>query len=252
MDEEQGRSSNGHVFERKHGLRRNDSLLEAKAGTDSEEDGVANPDAGAGVGFEGGDQASADGHEDCGEVEEGCVPSCFADSDTGSDGENYLSKNQGQCSNAGFFGCSALNGLEPDGEVKNDYEEGASDADAEHKTRDHGLFIQDAKGYGSGIAFPILHGAEADEEQAKEDEEHDDSRVGPGVLGAAPLESEEEADDCGQEEDGANRVELLEAGSEADGAFFLTRGRFEEEGYGDERDGTNWEVDVETPEAGLC
>lgn len=57
----------------------------------------------------------------------------------------------------------------------------------------------------------MLHVYESEDKDAEDDEEGDDTAALPRVLGATPLQGEENADDGGHEEDGAEGIEALDA-----------------------------------------
>jgi hypothetical protein len=98
--------------------------------------------------------------------------------------------------------------------------------------------------------FPHLDREEADDEDAGDDQQGDDAAAFPGVLGAAPLEGEQQADDGGEEEGCALEVEfadlLREGGVDLCGLpLDGEEGDDEGGGYGAEG-----EVDVEAPAPG--
>lgn len=70
--------------------------------------------------------------------------------------------------------------------------------------------LRDDAGWDGGFFFlPYLDTDEGNEEDAGEEETDDNSRTAPGVLGAAPLEREEEAYCAAEEDDGTYGIEAL-------------------------------------------
>ena len=62
LAEHHGGGADGDVFGRENGLHRDEDLLHAEAHAGAEEELVTDPLCGVGVGFEGGEEAGADGH----------------------------------------------------------------------------------------------------------------------------------------------------------------------------------------------
>lgn len=95
--------------------------------------------------------------------------------------------------------------------------------------------------------FLDLNGAPDHGKNGEHDEEKNNSPATLGVLGASPLESEEEADDCGNEEDRAEEVKLAASLGWSHSSSFLVGRVCERERYHEEGDCSDWEVDAEAP-----
>ena len=91
-----------------------------------------------------------------------------------------------------------------------------------------------------------MHRAESNNKHTKDHKECNDASIVPGVFAATPLESEQQADDRGKEEERAEQVQLshlfLERLGAQDGL-----GTLEPKQDKEESDPSNWQVDVETP-----
>lgn len=122
------------VLDVETGLRRNAGLLEAETGAEAEDDLVANPFGGGDVDRECRQKAGADGHEDDGSVDEGHVVADFRGKGAGDDRADDLGEDEGEVINAGVDGVDTLNGLEPDGQVVDEEEEGGADEEGEKGT----------------------------------------------------------------------------------------------------------------------
>jgi hypothetical protein len=94
-----------------------------------------------------------------------------------------------------------------------------------------------------------LEDAERYEGQTEDDEEGDDAAVRPGVGHVPPFESEQEADDGRDKDDGADGIEAPEGGPPR---LLLPRVRFqsEEEQNPDGRHAAQRQIDVEAPAPG--
>lgn len=95
--------------------------------------------------------------------------------------------------------------------------------------------------------FPDLDNTPERPEDSKQDEKHDDPRIGPVVLGPAPLEREQDRYDGRYEDEYADRVHPLDlaqlAGFGLDSRFRV----LEEDGDEDARDGAEGKIDIEAP-----
>ena len=77
---------------------------------------------------------------------------------------------------------------------------------------------------------------EDDRQNAEDREAQDDSPIGPGILRAAPLKSEQADDDGDDKDAGANQIELLGAFAESNFLFGAANWGVEEEEYDDQGD----------------
>lgn len=84
--EEHERDAGGDVCFGEDGLRGETALLHAGAEAEAEDDLVADPFGGGGIGSEGGDQAGSDRDEDGAEKHPRVVPSCRGDDGAGRKG----------------------------------------------------------------------------------------------------------------------------------------------------------------------
>lgn len=226
----------------------NHCLLHADADTETEQDLVADPLAVAGVDFEGGEETGADGHHDGRGDHEGRVVSKERDESTGDDGHEDDGQNHGDVLNTGLDGGCALDGLEPDGEVENHDEEGGTEGSTEPGTSPDGTVLEDAGRDSGSLLLPDLDGDESGNENSEEDEQSDDAAVAPGELGTTPLQSEEEADDTGDEEESTLKIEREDL--VLDGRLLksdLALGNLEEKNNEAGSDGTKGQVNVEAP-----
>lgn len=66
------------------------------------------------------------------------------------------------------------------------------------------------------LPHPDLHPNKGYQQNTKEDEESNDSAIGPRVPTSAPLESEEKADNGRNKDNRANRIKLLNTSPKAD------------------------------------
>ena len=197
---------------------------------------------------EGGDETRADGHEDGTGDHERHVVAQFPREQAGAHGRGRHGKDEREDHDAGFHGGDALDRLEPEGQEVEEGDHGAADGEGEGRPREDAAVQEDAGRDGRGVALAMLDEDEDREAQGEEEEENDDARVRPSVGQAAPLEGEEEADDGGQEEERADRVQAVE--------FFAEGGRLElevlfgdvqEEDVDRQRRARQGKVDVEAP-----
>lgn len=160
-------------------------------------------------------------------------------------GEDH-GQDHGQQADAGLDGADVLDGLEPDGQVVDDDHHGRAQRKGGPRAGQDAALQEDARRDGGGVGLEDLDQDEADEQDAGQDEQGDDAGAAPGVLGAAPLQGEQEADDGGQEEEEAEAVELgqlLAVGQVGGGAV----GDLEEDVDEDHGDAAKGEVDIKAP-----
>ena len=251
LEEEHERRRDGDLRDVEDGLDDDLGLLEAEADAEADEDLVSDPFGVAGVAVKGRQEARADGRQrGAGEHEGGVVPR-LGDEGAGDDGAEDARDQEGDVADAGLVRADALDGLEPDGEVVDDHEEGRAHAEGEDPRGPDAPPPHHARVDRGGFRPPELDADEDDEADAEDDEEGDDPAAGPGVGGPAPLQRDEEADDPREEEGGAEDVDLREAlapGERAVRRVLAPVGDgFEEEEDDGERDAADGEVDVEAP-----
>lgn len=104
----------------------------------------------------------------------------------------------------------SLDGLEPDGNVIGNHEQGARRAEHVHHAGGHRPLPDDAKRQSAAVTLDVLYKEPHQDQDAKEDEAENDAPVAPSVGQTAPLQGQQEADDAGHENGGAFEVELLE------------------------------------------
>lgn len=214
LHEQHDRSANGHVGELEDGLRSDAALLEAQTHAKAVEELEARPGALRAVDFEEGEEPGADAHDDAAGDEEGGEVAVVSHEAAGEDDGEDLCEDEGEGVDARADGAGAFDGLEPYGDEIHVNEEGAADAEAEEDGGGDGALGGDAGGHGGVVLEVDLQPDEDDDGEAEEDEEGDDAAVGPFVDDAAPLQGEQEADDGGHEDGGAERVEVLEGDPE--------------------------------------
>lgn len=95
-----------------------------------------------------------------------------------------------------------------------------------------------------------LYEDEDAEQDGGEDEQQDDAPVRPGILGAAPLKGEEQADDGWHEDCCSERVEALDALDEGVVVSDCAFGVREEECDHEDSDRADGQVDPEAPAPG--
>lgn len=215
-------------------------MLHADTETNTKEDLVADPRRLTSAHLEGSDETSASSHEDGGDKHPGCVVTSLGDDGTGDDGTADETENHGNGVNTRLHSTDTLDGLEPDGEAVEHGDEAATDEHGEGDTAVDAAHLDDARRDGGLLLSPDLNADEAEEQDAREHEESNDAGAVPGVGVAAPLESEEEADDAGEEDDGSDGVETPELFLE--GSVDLVVLDVEEEDQNRENNGTNGET----------
>nr|POE94413.1 hypothetical protein CFP56_16653 [Quercus suber] len=97
------------------------------------------------------------------------------------------------------------------------------------------------------VLLPELDADKDQQEHAEDDEEGDDRAVVPRVLAAAPLQGQEQTDDHGEEDEGADDIELFELGLPADGHLLRASGGLVEDQDEERRHRSDGQIDVETP-----
>jgi hypothetical protein len=135
LEEQDASGAGGNVFERKHGLRSHDGLLEAEADTQAEDDLVADPLGGWGAGGKGCEHATADGHQDCGEEDKWHVVSEGDGEDPGCDGGKDLGHNQRNIIDARLHCADTVDSLEPDWKIIDHNEESTAEAEGKERAK---------------------------------------------------------------------------------------------------------------------
>lgn len=101
------------------------------------------------------------------------------------------------------------------------------------------------------IALPELDADENGNHEAEANEEANDAGVAPCVVGAAPLEGEQEADNGGDEDGGTVEVKLTKTGGEGHilgfGRVAVDVDKEEDDDHGETTDG---QIDVKAPAPG--
>ena len=245
LEEHHGSGANGNVFCGKRCLNSNQDLLHTETDTSTEDELVANPLRGTTVDFHRCEQTGANGHEDRREEHERRVVTNSSYSATSNHRNDDEAEDGGEVHNS-RLGCrSSLDGLEPDGQVVNHDEE----ASAQHGTeqcRSPDVAVQEDARRNRGIfLLPPLDSKEAACEENKEDQERNDATVLPLILAATPLESEQQANNSGQEASCSGKIELLNLLTPCSLDLSTTAGNLEEGDDKGRRDGTKGKVDVE-------
>ena len=251
LQEKHERRRDGDLGDVEDGLDHDLGLLEPEADAEAHDYLISDPFGVAGLEVKGREEARADGRQRGAGEHEGGVVARFGDEGAGENGAEDAGDEEGDVPDAGLVRADALDGLEPDGQVVDYHEEGGAHAESEDARGPDAAFPHHARVDGCGVRSPELDDYEEQEADARDDEEGDDSAAGPGVGGAAPLQSDEQADDACEEEGGAEDVELREALAPGEGAgsrVLVAVGdgceEKEDDGEGDAADG---EVDVEAP-----
>lgn len=132
-------------------------MLKSEAGAKAEDDLVADPFSSGDVDSKGGEEAGTDRHEAAGGKYEWHVVPNLGRADAGEDGTEDLGKDQGEVVDAGVDGVDAVDGLEPDGEVVDEKEEGGADAEGEEGTEGDAALAGNAwRHWGSGLALYFM------------------------------------------------------------------------------------------------
>ena len=153
-----------------------------------------------------------------------------------------MSKNHRQVIDTGLRSSCVLDRLEPEGQVINENEESASQTQSEEASCNDATSPEYSGWNRCEVTLPNLNNDESDEKNPGHDKKSDDSTIVPRILLPSPLQSQQQADDCRQEEEVANRIELSEPSHEADRPLFLSLRGFEENDYGKNGHGTNWKA----------
>ena len=168
---------------------------------------VADPRRRRGVGAEGGEETGSYRRDDGAEDHERRVVADDGNDQAGSGSGHDVAHQHGESPDAGFDGADALHGLEPDGDVVGVDEEAGADGELVEGAGPDCSGQEDARRYGGILLHAPLDEDEEDHEDAEDDEQSYDPRVVPGIHGAAPLQSEQDADDGRHEKDGAQGIE---------------------------------------------
>ena len=171
------------------------------------------------------------------------------DCGAGGDAGEHEAQHQRQGADPRRDGRDARDGLEPHGEVEDERDHGAAEAQREAEPRRHAALLEDAGRERGGRGVQVLRGEEGGGEEGGEDEERDDPARAPGVGGAAPFEGQEQADDAGDQEEIAQGVELEEFLPEG-GRRCGVRRELEDEDDDGHGEGADGEVYVEAPAPG--
>jgi hypothetical protein len=133
-------------------------------------------------------------------------------------------------------------------EVVDEREETSTEKHCEGHSSQGVSVLKETRRKSSLVALPELDGNKDGDHGAETTEETNDARVAPSIIGATPLQSEEETDNGRDEDGGTGEVELADAVHErhvdAVGAVAVD---VDEEEHDDHGDTTNGKVDVETP-----
>lgn len=210
--------------------------------------GVHDELGGAGVDFEGGDEARGNGHYDRGEDHEwrvvakgaraGAVDE-RADGGADDDGEHHV---------AAFGGRIPTDDLVVRRQIIFEHVASAVRAHDENESGDDGAVLDDSRREGGGATSTELVIDKGGEKDGKGDERADHSAAVPGILGPGPRECEKEAGQRGEEEQVAQQVELRELLLERHAGDVAGWPRVRETAHGQQkRDDTDGRVDVKTP-----
>lgn len=198
------------VLARQDGLRGHAGLLHAKPETQTPEDLVPDPFGVGRRGGEGGDESCADRGHDARDVQKVSEVAEFPGREAREHAGDGYAQHGGDVHNARVHGRGALDGLEPDGqEVDQRHHLGAAE-EGIARPRDDGAMLHQARGDGRELLAPVLDVDKDNGKDTKEDQEDDDAGVGPRVRRPAPLQSQKEADDGREDEQRAQRVELVD------------------------------------------
>lgn len=132
-----------------------------------------------------------------------------SDKDPCHDGRHDQTENEGERREAGSDCRVALDCLEPYGEVVDDDHKRRTKEEGVQCAGRDGSLLHDAWRDGRRLLAPDLDADKRDEQYTEDDEEGDDSAVGPCVLLTTPLKSEEETDDARHENQGTRNVDAL-------------------------------------------
>lgn len=208
---------------------------------------VPDPHRGTGIDLESGKQARTNSGERCSDKHErGVIPN-DGDTDTTKDREDSDAENKREVTDAGLGRGDALDCLEPDRKIEYEQHEARADGESNDGSGGDRALFNDAWGNGGFLATPELDANKGNEEDGGADKEPDYGGRGPCIFRATPLEREEEGDDTGKEDGGADKVELLDLVGVGKFVGLCTIRRRKEKRDDDDGHSTNWQVDVETP-----
>lgn len=104
----------------------------------------------------------------------------------------------------------AFDGLEPQREEVHHQRHRRRAGEGEPSSRGDSALRQNMRWYHSCVFLPCLDGGKRDDADGEDDKEGNDATRAPGVLGASPLQCEQEADNTGEGDDRAEGVQLRE------------------------------------------
>ena len=132
--------------------------------------------------------------------------------------------------------------------VDSDEERGSHEG-LEKRARPGIAVLDNTRGYRSFFLPPELYQNESNDQDTKKHKQGDNPGIAPGILRASPLQREQYADDCRDEDSRSREVQLRQLILEA--RFIFDRlGSFEEQQDECARYGTDREIDIKTPSPG--
>ncbi len=269
-----------HVVQRQHRLHGNQRLLQAQADADAVERLVADPLRRRRVHLKRRQQAGANRPDDRRGKHEWRVVSEDRDQAAGQNRHNDDAEHHGNVVDARLHGRHALDRLEPNGYVKDEhlimtatrgqssaahknppksytgarsqqkwitYEEGSTHCKGVARAKGDAALLDNARRQGCDVPLHKLQDDKGNDENTKQHEERNNARILPAVLGAAPLQRQQQTDNGWDEDSGAVRVKLPQLLEHRQVADLVAARRVEEEGDADDSDGANGQVDVEAP-----
>lgn len=117
------------------------------------------------------------------------------------------------------------------------------------ETSENATLLEDARRKSRRLGHVDLHKAKGNEKGNAQGKTGNDATTVPGVLEAAPLQGEQEADDAGDQQQGADGVELGELLAEGQ-LGGLAVGQVEQKGNDHQGHAAEGQVDVEAPAPG--
>ncbi len=187
-----------------------------------------------GADFERCDHSGPDRHDDRASEELGNVVAALGGEGSGHDTRDDEGEDERESVDAGMHCGLAFDGLKPDGEEIYDDHHRAGRHSGEISTGSDAALLDDSEWHGGTVSAFILDEEECDDEYSSDDEESDDTRAGPWICGSAPLQCEQETNDAGKEDHGAERVEFHDLLTKRVGV--LAWGRLEDEEKDDDDD----------------
>jgi hypothetical protein len=132
--------------------------------------------------------------------------------------------------------------------VVNEEKEGGSETQRVKGSRQDRTLLQDSKGDSCILPLPDLDDCERGGEDAEENEECYDSGIAPFVLGPAPAQGKQQADDGRKEDSSSVGIKLSDLGFPSLGrGHSLLAWSLEKEDDDENRDGSNWQIDGKAP-----